>query len=310
MRHNQMQWDAQTAIGFVLAQGTYIEQQVNETVYPDIQYQDLVPVDMSAPEFTKTVTYYSSDIFGRADWINGNSDDIPMAGTQRNVLQTAVHTAGIGYGYGWEEIGYARQMGVNLPADDAATARRAYEEMVDRVALQGDQAKGFNGLIDNPNVAATAATTGGWGTATPANILKDFNQALTLVSTATNRTSYANTVLLPYSAMEILASTILPDSGAQTLMQWLRANNVVTATTGQPILVRSVRGLETAGVGDTRRMVAYRRDPTVLKMHIPMPHRFLQPFSPAPLRVEVPGVFRLGGLDIRRTAEVKYVDGI
>jgi hypothetical protein len=57
-------------------------------------------------------------------------------------------------------------------------------------------------------------------------------------------------------------------------------------------------------------MIAYRRDPQVLKLHIPMPHRFLGVYQDGPLHWVVPGVFRLGGLDIRRPLEVKYRDGI
>lgn len=57
-------------------------------------------------------------------------------------------------------------------------------------------------------------------------------------------------------------------------------------------------------------MISYRRDPSVLKMHIPMPHRFLPVYQAGPIRWEVPGIFRLGGVDIRRPAEVRYTDGI
>ncbi len=45
-------------------------------------------------------------------------------------------------------------------------------------------------------------------------------------------------------------------------------------------------------------------------MHIPMPHKFLPPWQSGPLRWDVPGVMRLGGLDIRLPKEVSYVDGI
>jgi hypothetical protein len=57
-------------------------------------------------------------------------------------------------------------------------------------------------------------------------------------------------------------------------------------------------------------MVAYRRNPQVLKLHVPMPHRFLPVYQDGPLNFVVPGVFRLGGLDIRRPKEVRYGDGI
>ena len=69
-------------------------------------------------------------------------------------------------------------------------------------------------------------------------------------------------------------------------------------------------GVAQRGAAGVARMVAYRRDPSVLKLHIPMPHRFLPVFQPNPLRFEIPGVFRLGGLDIRRPKEVRYGDGI
>jgi hypothetical protein len=48
----------------------------------------------------------------------------------------------------------------------------------------------------------------------------------------------------------------------------------------------------------------------VLKMHIPMPHRFLPVWQTGPMFYEVPGIFRLGGLEIRRPKAVRYVDGI
>ena len=75
-------------------------------------------------------------------------------------------------------------------------------------------------------------------------------------------------------------------------------------------MIRAMRGLEAAGASADARMVAYRRDPSVLKLHIPMPHRFLPVYQDGPLNYVVAGVFRLGGLDIRRPAEVRYVDGI
>jgi len=302
--------DAQAALGFVTSQTAYIERQVNETVYPDIQYPSLVPVDTSAHPWAKTVTYYSSDKFGKADWINGNADDIPIAGTDLAKHETAIHMAGIGYGYGLEEISQAQMLGLNLPAADAMAARRAYEEMVDRVALYGDTTKGFYGLINAPSVIAAAATTGDWSTATPVQILADVNNALAGQYAGTLYTGLADTLLLPYSAFLHISTTPLNDNGTDTILSWLQSKNVYTAQTGRPLVIRAMRGLDTAGAGNTGRMVAYRRDPNVVKLHIPMPHRFLPAYQAGPLRWEVPGIFRLGGVDVRRPKEMLYVDGI
>lgn len=306
-----MQYDAQAALGFLINQTSHIEQQVNEIVYPDIQYPQLIPVDTSAGEFAKSVTYYSADKYGEANWINGNADDIPLAGTEMTQFQTPVYTAAIGYSFGWEEVNQAMLLGRNLQADDAAAARRAYEEMVDRVAILGDTRKGFQGLINNSSVNAASATNGDWGgTGTTSDqVLEDVNNALLAVGSSTLYTSIADTLLLSFGKMNFLATTRLGDT-ERTLLSFLRENNTYTAMTGRPLTIRGVRGLETAGAGVTERMIAYRRDPSVLKLHVPMVHRFLPVHQAGPLRWEVPGVFRLGGLDIRRPLEVKYRDGI
>lgn len=306
-------WDAQAALGFVITQQSYIEPGVNMRVYPDVQYPGLVPVDTSAHPFTTSVTYFSGDMFGRADWINGNSDDIPLAGTERSKFETPVYTAGIGYGYGWEEIGRAQMFGMNLPADDAQAARRAYMEMVDRIAVTtGDTLKGFSPLINHSAITPTNVPNGAWMTSgtTDADIIQDFNYGLRLSWSGTLYTSIADTVLLPNLHLDYLNSRVLANT-AQTLLSFLKANNTYTNQTGRPLMIRGVRGLETRGVSATARMVTYRRSDEVLKLHMPMPHRFLQAQPQgAGLRIVVPGVFRIGGLDIRRPAEVKYNDGI
>ena len=303
-------FDAQAALGFVTSQTSHIEREVNATVYPDIQYPFLIPVDTSAHPFAKSVTYYSSDKFGRADWINGNANDIPRAGTELAKYETSVHMAGIGYGYGYEEINQAQMLGMNLQADDAMAARRAYEEMVERVALTGDTQKGFSGLINNASVTAAAVATGSWTAATNEDlVLADINELILGIATDTQYTGMADTILLPYAKMNFLATSRLGDTQS-TLLAFLRENNTYTAMTGMPLTIRAVRGLETAGAAGVNRMVAYRRNPQVLKLHVPMPHRFLPTYQDGPLNFVVPGVFRLGGLDIRRPKEVRYGDGI
>lgn len=303
--------DAQAALGFVRSQAEHIEAEVNQIQYADIQYANLIPVDTSAHPFTQTVTYVSADQYGKADWINGNSDDIPIAGTDRAQHKTSVFTAAIGYSFGWEEVGVALMMGVNLQSDDASAARRAYEEMVDRVALLGDTEKGFEGLIDNSGVTAASVTNGDWtdSNTTEDEILQDINDLLLSQAAGTNYISLADTLLMSHTRLNFLATTRLGDT-QMTLLEFIRKNNTYTAMTGQPLTIRAIRGLDTAGAGTTQRMVAYRRSPEVLKLHVPMPHRFLPAYQEGPLLWVVPGVFRLGGLDIRRPKEVRYGDGL
>jgi hypothetical protein len=305
------QFDAQAAMAFVISQTAYIEPQVYQTVYPDIQYPMLIPVDTNAPAWVKTITYYSGDHFGRAKWINGNADDIPMAGAELNKFETTVHMAAIGYGFGLEEIRQAQMLGYPLESTNAAAARRAYEEFVDASLFVGATEKNFSGFINHPAVTPAAAAIGDWGGtgSSPDDVLTDINDALGAVWTGTNFTSIADTILLPYSKLIYATSARIPNT-AETMWSYVQRNNIYTATTGRPLVIRGVRGLDTAGAGGITRMIAYRRSPEVLKAHIPLPLMFLPVFQASPLRWEIPGIFRFGGLDIRLPAEVRYRDGI
>ena len=304
-------FDAQAALGFVIAQTAHVEAGIYAVRYPDIQYPQLIPVDTSAHPFAKTVTYFSSDKAGLAGWINGNSDDIPMADVEMSQFETSVYTAGIGYGYGWEEINQAQMLGINLSSDKANAARRASEEMIDRVALEGDTTKSMEGLFDNSAVTATGATNGDWegGVTTPDEIIQDVNEGLTNIQTQTNNIVLADTLLIPYSRWNFIASRRLTDTN-MTILEFIKQNNVYTAQTGSPLTIRATRKLDTAGVSADARMIAYRRDPEVLKLHMPMPHRFLPVYQTGPLRWDIPGVMRYGGLDIRLPNEISYIDGI
>ncbi len=312
MNNNQlMVGDAMQAnLGFVESQTAYVEAGVYRARFPAIRYPGLIPVDYSAPEWIKTITYYSMDITGKADWIGDRASDIPVVGTALGQDETAIQMAGIGYDYGLEEINQAQMLGMNLPGEKAAAARLIYERTVDNIAFTGDVEKGWKGLYNNASVTAISASTGDWLTATEDEILGDVNELLGGVYTATNEIAMADTLLLPSLKLQHIASRRLGDgNGSLTILQFLQQANVYTAETGNQLTIRGARGLNAAGAGATARMVAYRRSPEVLKMHIPMRHRFL-PVQIQGLTFKVPGIFRLGPLDIRLPKEVRYSDGI
>jgi len=100
-------FDAQQGLSFLISQASHIEREVYEIQYPDIQYQDLIPVDTSANEWARTVTYISTDKVGEAGWINHSAADVPYADTERSEFETSVHIAAIGYEYTLEEVNQA-----------------------------------------------------------------------------------------------------------------------------------------------------------------------------------------------------------
>lgn len=306
----------QQALSFLVRQGSYIEREVARIRYPDIQYQALIPVDTSAPEWAKSVTYFSMDKVGQAAWFHHMATDMRLADVVREKHEQTIEMAGIGYRYTLEEIAQAMMIpGTNLSAEKAEACKRAYEEFVDGVAISGDSSKNMLGLVNQTAVTQVdAAYTGtgsspAWSDKTNTQVLTDINDALTGVYTASLTVEIADTVLLPIAAMTALATRQM-DNTTMTLLEWIKKNNVYTSVTGQPLTIRAVRGLETAGEAGTGRMIVYRRDPQVLKMHIPMMHRFLPVWQTGPITFDIPGIFRLGGVEVRRPGAMRYVDRI
>ena len=304
--------DANT-LAFVQSQMAHVESGVYRHKYPNIQYQDLIPVDTSANEWAKTVTFYSMDAVGQAKFINGNGDDIPLVNLNKDQHESSVHMAGIGYGSNLEEVNQARMLNVNLPGENALTARRVYEEFVDESLLKGNAEKQMNGLINYPGITAIPAPNGEaggatWSSKTADEVLLDINNLLSGVWVDSLTVELADTLLLSESAYVQLANKRIPGTDT-TLMAYIMANNVLTMRTGRALMIRTVRGLESAAAGNNERAVAYRRDPEVLKAHIPMPFRFLS-MQTRNLHFYVPGIFRFGGLDVRLPGAMRYLDGI
>jgi hypothetical protein len=307
----------QKALAFLVTQATLLEPTVYKTQYQDIQYQDLIPVDTTAPEWIQSVTYFSSDAVGQAKWFSGKAQDVPNAELLREKFSTSVSMAAIGYRYDLEELGTAQLLGMNLNADKATAARRAAEEFIDGVAFVGDAAKGFTGLANNATVTAVQAPADGTASArtfaskTADFVLRDINSAITGVATDTLATEMADTLLFPYLTLLDLSTRRIDTTNQTTILEWVQKNNIYTLTTGRPLTIKGVWSkLDAAGTSASKRMVAYRRSPEVLKMHVPMPFRFMQAWQMGPILFEVPGIFRLGGVDVRRPRAVRYLDGI
>lgn len=294
--------DAQATLGFAISQTQHIEAQVMKQEYPAITYATDIPVDTTAPDWATTVGFYTSDIVGKAGWVNGSrADDIPLANTTRELQHKPVHMAGIGYEFGLEEMQQAAMLGRSLSSDGAMAARELYEMFMDDVGYVGDTAIGMQGLLNNTSVTSVAAAQT-WVLATAAEILTDVNTALTAIMTTTNGIERANSIILDIGNFGLIATRTVNDSTSMTILEHIKQSNVYTATTGQPLEIKANHRL----VG---KMVAYRKHPDVLKLHIPITHRFI-PVQLHNLQYKVPGYFRTAGVDFRRTQAARYVTGI
>lgn len=291
--------DAQSALAFVVSQATSIEREVFSIPYPEITYAKMIPIDTSAAEFAASVTFFTQDMVGKARFINGTADDVPLANIVRTKFEQSVFDAGIGYEFSVTEIGQAAMYGRSLSTEGAAAARLAFEQMVDAVALAGDS--GIQGLYNTTGITSTAAAAA-WSGATAAQILADVNAIIARIVAATGGIHWPNTLVLPLSQFSIIAGKQIDPTNDTTILDFIRRANAYTARTGLPLEIF-------ADVRLTNKAVAYKRDPMVLKMHMPMPLRFLAP-QPVNLSIRVPGMFRFAPLSIRQPLAVQYISGM
>lgn len=309
-------YDAQSTMSFAVQQATTIEAGVYRVKYPSFDYAAIVPVVTQGNEWARSTTFFSADFAGTAAWLSGAANDIPYADIDRSMFEHPFSMAGIGYQWNLEELQVAMMLNQPLTSDKATAARRIAERFLYVLATSGDASKGWKGLINQAGVTAGDVAADGtgavtwWAAKTPDQILRDINAAISGIFTGTAETEMADTVLLPTSAYLDIALRRLDATSETTILDFVRTKNVYTAETGQPLLIRAVRALLTADPGGDGRMVTYRRDPEVVRFHLPMPHRFLPVWQNGPMNWMVPGILRTGGIEVRLPKAMRYSDGI
>lgn len=308
--------DAQAAVGFVQSNLYNVETKVYQTKYPAYNYADYLPIVTEGAEWALGTTFYSGDIAGKMEWFQAGAFDIPNAEVARNQFIQGYHMSALGFQYNLEEISRAQMTGRNLEAEKAVAARKVAERFAFYTFLQGDTSKNMQGLFNYGGIpTATAAATGTgsstlWASKTQDQILADINAALIGVYNSTLETEMADTIVLPTSRWLNLSSTARTSQSDTTTLNYLQQNNVYTAQTGQPLRILASRLLATQGAGNSARLVAYRRDPEVVRGHLPMPYKIMPPEAMRALTVQVPGIMRIGGTEIRLPNAVSYIDGV
>jgi hypothetical protein len=308
--------DAQQALGFIAPQLLRINTEIDLQVYPSFDYSRLMFVNTDGDMWDVGTIFYSGDVAGKAEWLSHKGFDMPYADISTSQFLQGYHFAGIGYEWSLGELQRAAKLNRNLGNEKAGAARKVAEARVYGVAIRGDTEKGMTGIVNDANVpAATVAADGTAGATTfasktPTLINRDINAVLNAPFNATGETHRANTLLLPSTRLQYMASTPLATGSDTTILKFIRENNSFTLETGQPLTIIGTRELETAGAGNTARMLAYDNSREVVQFHLPGPHEFLPAFQKSSMTWEVAGIMNIGGVEVRRPKAMAYRDGI
>lgn len=326
MRHNIS--DAQ-GLQFLRQQTHVLSARAFNVEYDLVDYQSLVPVNTDYPEWASGVDFQVGDMVGAAKWQSGWGEDVPKADVRLLSLGVDFAMYAVGYDYNVEEIGKAQFAGYPLTARKAIAARQAADIFCAETALYGGGHPGWTGLINKAGVTPTVSPANGTGSArnwfdangvalkTPEQIVAEMNALLMGAPNATGVLSslLGNTLLLPPLAYQGIALTPYGVTAPNmTILQWFMANNIYTTRTGQPLTIRELPALATAGTGSgvvgQGRAVGYRNSLDAMEFPMPMPYNFLDVHQHGPLQWQIPGIGRVGQLTEIRGGAIRYTDGV
>lgn len=309
--------DAQAAFPFVIQQGRNVEQRIYMRRYPTFEYASHIPVVTEGNEWAIGTMFFSVDIAGQAKFISGSANDLPFSSATRD--QASHDFAMIGAGWEWnlEEINQAALYGIPISDTKAMASSRAIEQLLYEIAMRGHTEKNWTGFVNNAAVSRVDVANDGtgssrfWADKDNDKILRDINELMSSVRENTLEVEWIDSLRLPPEAFRLLNTRRLgAGDGVMSLLDYFRKNNIYTAETGQQLDIRPMRDLATASQDGGGRMVVYRRDPEVLRFHLPMPRRVLQPRQKSIMGYEQGVIARTGGTEIRLPAAMAYGDEI
>lgn len=265
-------------------------------------------------------TFFTVDTAGEAKFLSGAGTDMPFNQATKDMASHDFAMIGSGWEWNLEEVNQAALYGIDLNGTKAMSASDKVERLLNSIAMVGATEKNWTGFTNSPlvsrvDVAADGAGGGGsstfWVNKTPAQIVRDMNALLSSIRENTSEVEWANSLRLPPEAFRYIATTEYGSgNGTMTILEFFRKNNIYTAETGQALDIMPLRELATASQDSGGRMIAYRRDEEVLRFHLPMPRRVLQPRQKSIMGFETGIIARTGGTEWRLPGAAAYGDEI
>ena len=301
-------------LAFYVSQLTAFESRWYETKYPGIDFQELVPINTSTPEWADDVAFRMYDGVTMGKFIGANADDLPRVAVEGKMFKAPIGYAGNAFEYSLDELRKASHVGMPLDDSLARLARRGAEEHIQRVVYFGDAERGMTGLFNNANIPFSNSTLDWYDPATtPLEIVADINRILTQIYTQTKGVATADTLVLPAARWAFLTTTFasaqFPD---KTILDLVRERNVFKARTGRDLTIVPRFQLNQEelpnyipGYTDGDIIMAFERTSENLEAHVPMPWRPTAP-QPRNLKIHVPCEYKCSGTVVRYPLTAVY----
>lgn len=308
-KNNPMKLDANES-AFFKRELEYIKTKTYDTKYKDLKAFMLLPISTEASNAATEITWRSYSGVGVAKIISDYAKDFPRVDVYGEENTVKPRGLGDSYGYSIEEIRRSQQVsGKKLDQRRAGFARRAIEQLMNKLAWFGDSNYNIQGFIDYPGISEYTVPNDGtgsskeWKDKSPDLIIRDVTGLLNSVVDPTNGKEQPDTLLIPIEQYLDIQSRRVTDGDSKTVLTYLLENIPMLKT------IEWLVELKGAGAGGTDRMMIYPRMEENLTFEIP---QMFEQFSPQQrgMEFEIPCHGKTAGVIVYYPQSVAFGDGI
>lgn len=249
----------------------------------------------ASPNGKAWISKDASAITGIALDIGKTSNPLPLWGMQ--------------LGWTLPELESAQKLGRPVDQQKFAGMQLKYNMDVDEQVYIGDTGMGMTGLVNNTLVTNVSnAVTGGWGTATPDQILADVNEILTSAWQASGYAICPSELRLPPAKFSAIVAAKVSSAGNISVLEYLKQNTISNSINGRPLNIQPLKWLYQRGTASADRMMVYTKEED--KVRFPLVPLQRTPLEYRDLRQLTTYFGRLGAVEVVYQELIAYRDGI
>lgn len=270
----------------------------------DLKAETLIPVNSGDDPAAETIEWRSYDSVGMAKIVADYATDFPRTDILGSAHTSKVRSMGSSYGYSIQEIRRAQMANVPLESKRALAAKRAIDELQNKIAFNGDASSDLKGLFGITGANKVTVDWSGASLELGKAIVNNFANLIQASGAATNGKEQPDTILMPMWLFNKMAVLEFSEHYRGSVLNYLKES--FPQITRWEYLPECAAVPFAANTGDSG-LVAYQRDPN--KVELLIPQRF-ESFAPQQQGMEFTIYChqRTGGVVCYYPMSVSYMD--